>query len=232
VNRGPDSRRTIDLLLGLPDARFIRGNHDDIFDQILSGAAYAPNASKGDPRLAFRWFMQYGLDRTLLSYGADLIDLDRLTQRPSAAGLSELLRCVPQAHRQFIHNLPASIDEPDLFVRHGKWDIDSPDALPIGGAIGAELPPATRSILLWERYTMAEVVAKKAWRRIGYFGHTPVELYEPLLKNGELRPIVGPKIVLVDTACAVSPMGRLTAYCHETRSYIQVDRFGEPVDPS
>ena len=34
VNRGPDARGVIDLLLSLTNARFVRGNHDDIFDRV------------------------------------------------------------------------------------------------------------------------------------------------------------------------------------------------------
>ena len=35
VNRGPESRGVVDLLLTLQNAKFIRGNHDDLLDQIL-----------------------------------------------------------------------------------------------------------------------------------------------------------------------------------------------------
>lgn len=228
VNRGPDSRRVIDLLLTLSGARFIRGNHDDIFDQILHGTCYAPKGSDANPLLAFLWFMQHGLDRTLLSYGVDPIDLDRLVQRPSADRLASVLRCVPAAHREFIRTLPAFIDEPDLLLLHGKWDIDDPAESPgLSDQLGRNL--AKRQSLLWERYEINEVVAIKRWRRVAYFGHTPVDNYEPLLKNSELRPVVGPKIVLLDTGCAVSPFGRITAFCHEMRSYIQVDRSGKTV---
>ncbi len=49
VNRGPDSRGVIALLMSLPNARFVRGNHDDVFDQVLSGVSYA-----GEPGEEFR----------------------------------------------------------------------------------------------------------------------------------------------------------------------------------
>ena len=54
VNRGPDSRGVIDLLLTLRDARFCRGNHDDIFDMVLTGESFAPNAAMGQRTVAFR----------------------------------------------------------------------------------------------------------------------------------------------------------------------------------
>src|SRR5438128_3922308 len=71
VNRGPDSKGVIDLLLSLNGAKFVRGNHDDIFDQVLNGKSYAGNASNGDRMVAFQWFMEHGLDTTFTSYGVD-----------------------------------------------------------------------------------------------------------------------------------------------------------------
>src|SRR5947208_13784829 len=68
VNRGPQSKGVIDLLLTLKNARFIRGNHDDIFDQVIHGHSYAPNASNGDRVLAYKWFTEHGLIEPLLSY--------------------------------------------------------------------------------------------------------------------------------------------------------------------
>ena len=55
VNRGPDSRGVIDLLLSLQDegrAKFVRGNHDDIFDMVLSGQTYAYHPDARSPLAA------------------------------------------------------------------------------------------------------------------------------------------------------------------------------------
>src|SRR5689334_9048663 len=71
VNRGPDSRGVIDLLLSLPDAGFVRGNHDDVFDLVLHGSCYDTHGSAPDAGSAFAWFVNHGLDNTLTSYGAD-----------------------------------------------------------------------------------------------------------------------------------------------------------------
>src|SRR5579884_585200 len=60
VNRGPDSRRVIDLLLTLPRATFLRGNHDDVFDLILHGDCYMCHPDGPNPVAAFAWFMQHG----------------------------------------------------------------------------------------------------------------------------------------------------------------------------
>ena len=66
VNRGPDSRGVIDLLLSLSGAAFVRGNHDDILDIILHGEGYCDHPTGIDAVGAFRWFMQHGLGETLL----------------------------------------------------------------------------------------------------------------------------------------------------------------------
>jgi hypothetical protein len=44
-------------------------------------------------------------------------------------------------------------------------------------------------------------------------------------------PIAGNQVVLIDTGCALSQAGRLTAYCVEQRRYVQADRFGKIVKP-
>src|SRR5882762_8574379 len=122
VNRGPESKGVIELLLTLKNARFIRGNHDDIFDQVIHGHSYAPNASKGDRSIAFKWFTEFGLIETLLSYGVSNSEIAKAYQRPQS--LDYLLSPIPKSHIDFIHSLPPVIEEDDFFVAHGKWEID------------------------------------------------------------------------------------------------------------
>jgi hypothetical protein len=81
-------------------------------------------------------------------------------------------------------------------------------------------------LLLWGRFELDEIARPKAWRRTGYFGHTPVECYPSLLPLGQPLPIRAPGIVLLDTAVALSRFGRLTAFCHETGGFLQTDHFG------
>src|SRR5689334_4416759 len=116
VNRGKDSRGAIDLLLSLTNARFIRGNHDDVFDQILHGMSYAENPSRGDRFLAFQWFLEHGLFDTLTSYGATQDMIYRVITRRSREALAEVTDVIPPAHKQFIRNLPVYIEDGDLFV--------------------------------------------------------------------------------------------------------------------
>jgi serine/threonine protein phosphatase 1 len=118
------------------------------------------------------------------------------------------------------------IEREDFFVAHGKWD---PDELS-EPSIDAKLKTtAARRKLLWGRYETDEIPRLKAWRRTGYFGHTPVDGYPALHKGFPFLPIVANKIVLLDTAAALRPEGRLTAFCHDINSFIQAERDGRIV---
>ena len=94
-----------------------------------------------------------------------------------------------------------------------------------------------RHPLLWGRFEQSQIGRVKAWRRTGFFGHTPVSNYEMLMRTQQqtdrlqMLPVVGPNIVLLDTAAALGLDGRLTAMCVETRNYLQVDHFGRLVAP-
>jgi serine/threonine protein phosphatase 1 len=228
INRGSDSRKVIDYLLGLEGARFCRGNHDDVFDQILNGKSFAGKTSEEDHLAAFQWFMQYGLDQTLLSYGAEQEKLLEVNARPTARGVRELTDLVPEEHRRFIRRLPAVIEEKDFFVAHAKWEPGETTEPSIAQRL--QKSEALRQEIIWRRFTAEEVKRQKAWGRTGYFGHTPVQNYLAGGADAENVPVVGPNVVLLDTACALISEGRLTAYCVEEQRYVQVDRAGKVVD--
>ncbi len=225
VNRGPDSRGVVELVMRLPNARFIRGNHDDIFDEVLHGVSYADNASQGDALVAFSWFMNHGLASTLLSYGVDDEELDVGQRCPSPKRVENLLAAVPESHRDFIFNLPPVIEEADFFVAHARWH---PEDLTASPSIAEQLAidPSRRHQLLWDRFERDEIGHIKAWDRRGYFGHTAVDCYPSLLGDKGLVPLVGDKIVLLETGIALSADGRLTAFCHETGRFLQTSRAG------
>jgi len=226
VNRGPESKGVIELLLTLKNAKFIRGNHDDIFDQVISGQSYAPNASKGDRAVAFKWFTEYGLVETLASYGIVNSQIAKVYQRPQL--VNEIALSIPQSHITFIHNLPPVIEEDEFFVCHGRWEPTDFDQSPgIAEQLTTDLNRRHR--LLWGRFSDVELAAAKAWNRVGYFGHTPVDNYPALLANRDPVPLRGTKIVLLDTAAALLPNGRLTAFCHEKQMCLQADRQGKLV---
>jgi len=233
VNRGPDARKVLELLLSLTTAKFVRGNHDDIFDLVLHGQSYADNATEGNRLAAFSWFMNYGLDHTLVSYGADLAELHHLARHPSVTRLEQLVTVVPDDHRTFVRNLPGLVEYDDVFVVHAKWSIHDPSELP-SLAVRLATHAALRHKVIWGRYTLQEIVAPKQWMRTGFFGHTPVTHYLPTadphaIQPDSVVPLTGPNIVLVDTAAALSARGRLTAYCVETHQFVQADHFGKLV---
>ena len=227
VNRGPDSKGVLDLLLSLKDARFVRGNHDDVFDHVLHNLSYCGEPGEDYREACFKWFMQHGLDKTFVSYGASESELKNILRRSTPRALDDLAAQVPAAHRQFIRNLPPVIESADLFVAHAKWDIHTATEKPsIADRLAAS--ERLRYPLLWGRYRLDEIEADKPWSKTGYFGHTPVDSY---IESADLLPVPGPRIVLLDTAAALVAHGRLTAYCHETGSFVQVDQAGKIVMP-
>jgi hypothetical protein len=232
VNRGPDSKGVIDLLLSLGSGtKFVRGNHDDIFDQVLNSNFYAENGSMGDRMVAYQWFMDHGLDNTFMSYGVDAAALEACANWPTSERLEAIVGAVPEAHRKFVRELPPVIEEDDIFVAHAKLDPYETDALPNIAKQLADDAQA-RHRLLWGRFSEDEIGQAKAWRRTGYFGHTPVYSYAASQKTGELLmlPIAGNKIVLLDTGVGLGATGRLTAFCADNHTFVQVDHFGKVVE--
>jgi hypothetical protein len=225
VNRGPGSPQVIDRVLSLSRATCLRGNHDDIFDLVLHGECYSCNQNAPDSISAFGWFMQHGLAETLMAYGADFAELEHLQLHPNADKLAKLLTIVPERHRQFIHDLPAVLEHPDIFVSHAMWDVDTSDSTPdIGSQLRSDA--RLRHQILWGRFSGEQIQRTKRWKRTGYFGHTPVVNY---LDSDDFVPLDGSQIVLLDTAVALHPLGRLSAVCADTRQILQTDRGGEKI---
>lgn len=226
VNRGPQSRGVIDLLLSLKNAKFIRGNHDDVLDQILHGLAYSENASHGDRFLAFQWFLEHGLLETLHSYGATMSMIGRVVSQRNLESINAIVDLFPPAHRNFIRTLPVYLEDDDLFLIHGKWPIRQRECPK--DVLNGQLPPGElRHQILWGRYTDAELRRKQAWPKRGFFGHTPVPTYPG--HETDYKPIIVNNLHLIDTAAALSPVGRLTAMCAETSQLIQADPQGKIV---
>lgn len=229
VNRGPDARRVIELLLTLDNARFARGNHDDVLDLILSGLWEGGEEDAYDPLAACNWFLKHGLADTVLSYGIASDDLDWHRYHPSPDLLELIRSAIPYEHKQFIRNLPMRIDEPDALVMHAFWPPEEPND---PATLDRRLDDAeTRHRVVWERYRPQQILASKPWTRPMFVGHTPVTNYPHAMRNDDNFPIRGPMITLLDTAAALGPGGRLSAVCIETADILQVDRHGQPVDP-
>lgn len=92
IDRGPDSagvvERAMQLARALPDTRFLMGNHEEVFLKALGG----------DDR-ALRFLCRFGGRETILSYGLDEADYDRLSYEEL---MSVLLDLIPAEHRDFL----------------------------------------------------------------------------------------------------------------------------------
>ena len=215
INRGPNSKGVIDLLLSLDNASFIRGNHDDIFDLVLHEDCYICDDTGPDAISAFKWFSHHGLMSTLQSYGLDYAEVESVVKRPSLPRLRQLVSVVPDAHRKFVRTLHPYLEFDDMFVVHAMWDPDLADDFePL--ASNARM----RHRLLWGRYSGDELRRAKRWRRTGYFGHTPVMNYGLT----ESVPVRGPKIVMLDTGAALGSAGRLSAVSPQRRTHPERSR--------
>ena len=232
VNRGPDSRGVVDLLLNLQlagVARFVRGNHDDILDIILHNQSLGCHPDACNPVAAFTWFVNYGLENTLYSYGVDMLDVEWARHHPTEASIGRLFEPIPADHRAFFRSLPAVIEEPDLFVAHAMWHPDDADEdPPIADRLAGDAD--LRHRVLWGRFVAYDITRRKRWRRTGYFGHTPVEAFGRVLTEGRNVPVSKPGIVLLDTGAALSANGRLSAVCADSGETIQVNRSGDLVE--
>ncbi len=135
VDRGPDSRSVIDLLIGANTAgrnwTMIMGNHDRYFTRFMADATVHDPATRDDlfwlnPRL--------GGDKTLLSYGVDAADGDPIDSVHAAA-----LATVPAAHVEFLQARPRSHAAGDLLFVHA------------GIRPGVPVNEQTENDLLWIR---------------------------------------------------------------------------------
>jgi serine/threonine protein phosphatase 1 len=228
VNRGKESRGVIDLLLSLDNARFIRGNHDDVLDQILHGASYAENPSRGDRFMAFQWFLEHGLFETLQSYGVTRDQIGQVFARRNAQSLEPIIDRFPIEHRMFIRSLGVFIEDDDLFVVHGKWPMKETATPAMLLGEGSMPIPAMRHEMLWGRFTDAELHRAKPWPKTGFFGHTPVPTYRGHEDN--CSPIICARMILLDTAAALCAHGRLTAMCAESGDLVRADPAGKLVE--
>src|SRR5690606_1076938 len=137
-------------------------------------------------------FLEHGLDKTLLSYGADPALIERYIERPSEKLIPDLIAGVPESHRRFFRQLPPVIDEHDFFMAHASWPTDEKTELPaVSTRVRAD--SRLRHEVLWGRLTADDMARRKAWRRTGFFGHSPVGNYTTAHGSGDL-PLVGPQI--------------------------------------
>lgn len=225
INRGPDSRGVVELLLSLRNGRFARGNHDDVFDQILNNASLLLPDTAPDPSGMYRQFCDHGLVQTLESYGLSTAEIARPFQTNRPESVRAIAERIPMSHRDFFRRLPGFIEDHDFFLVHGRWPTNqtwTPAMAP-----RQPLALSVRREMLWGRFSEAELAATPRWDKPGFFGHTPVQTYPG--HEHSAAPIRSDKLTLLDTAVALAVGGRLTAACVESTQILQVDRESQVV---
>lgn len=206
-DRGPDSKGVVDFILSKNNIRCVRGNHDDVFDCIINGRPTPDGDCQGGsaPLESLAWFLSFGMKQTLASYG--IYQEDIMAGSRSIPALKQMCAKIPQEHKDFYANLPLNIDTPDFLVVHAAL-------VPQTGLKDAMEYKVHRQAMLWGRFNPNDLLTEKAWKKIGYFGHTPTTSY------GSSDPIFSNDIVLVDTGGVFN--GKLSAVCHETKEVFTV----------
>lgn len=243
VDRGENSRDVVDIVMNLQNATCVRGNHDDVFDLVINGfSPYAEKKNHEDLN-QYLWFCNFGLIDTLMSYDIKMADImllaeyagdlnhpydDNLTKAYDL--LNQFRAKIPKTHKEFFKNLPLVNEQKDFFVihayfpHHGTEGTTDEEGKLLTIAEWLAKRPAFCSEALWGRFNKYDLNSERAWKKTGYFGHTPTKHYT----GKEYIPVKGNKLVLVDTGSFI-PEGRVTAFCHETGEYIQVDESGDMV---
>lgn len=196
VDRGPDSKRVVEIVLQLERdgrGRAVLGNHDDFLLSALAwyrpdlfpagseqaiAAARTAYSDAPEQRLVL-WLGQGGVE-TLQSYHLHPGDPSRYE--------------LPRAHVAFLMRLPLALTVGPAVVTHA-WA--PPDAIANALKFGSEawrISESDRHELLWRR-----VRPEPQYLGLHVFGHTPREA--PVIRNNAVN---------IDTACAYG--GSLHAY--------------------
>jgi serine/threonine protein phosphatase 1 len=149
VDRGPDSKGVLDLLVNLQKKTHrmltLAGNHDvGLLEFLATGDGYG-------------LFARNGGRQTALSYG---IDIDFNDPGSVAAGRKALAEAVPQAHVEFLRGLRRSMVFGDFFFCHA------------GIRPGVDLDRQDPDDLIWIRWEFLE--NPHLHPKIIVHGHTPV----------------------------------------------------------
>jgi serine/threonine protein phosphatase 1 len=161
IDRGPDSRSTIDLLIRRArrgNAVFLKGNHEAFLDEVLR-----------DPSRIADWLQVGGL-QTLMSYGlSPSSSPDDEEQRALVRGLA---RAMPPLHREFLKRLRLTFTCGDFFFVHA------------GVRPGTPLSEQREADLLWIREQFLH--SKKNFGKYVVHGHTPVRSAEILANRANI----------------------------------------------
>jgi serine/threonine protein phosphatase 1 len=153
LDRGPDSKRVVDLVLGMRghpefEVRALKGNHEEALLHFLE-----------DPPFGAQW-MEHGGGPTLVSYGVQPPPT-RTDNDAWAKTAEELKAAIPEAHMSFFRELELMVTVGDYAFVHA------------GVRPGVPLDQQVERDLLWIRQ---EFIAEKGPHpKVIVHGHTPNE---------------------------------------------------------
>jgi serine/threonine protein phosphatase 1 len=160
VDRGPDSRGVLDLLLQIKprdtDLHFLKGNHESALLQFLKDPGF------------FRLWRRYGAMQCLQSYGVD-VPLDE-DDAAFEAARDALVAALPEEHVQFLENLEVSFELGDYFFVHA------------GIRPGIPLHRQSEEDLLWIREEF--LTSAMNFGKVIVHGHTPT--LEPTVRANRI----------------------------------------------
>jgi serine/threonine protein phosphatase 1 len=155
IDRGPESRCVVDLLLGaLPtgfDTHFLKGNHEEMMFEFLE-----------DPSSLGYWLGNGGA-ATLESYGVDVTGLRRDAAKPEA-WRDAFLSALPEQHRRFFESLELTASFGDYLFVHA------------GIRPGVPLKAQNPQDLLWIRGEFLR--SEEDFGKVVVHGHTPKDAPE------------------------------------------------------
>ncbi len=175
VDRGLDSKGVIDRLLEDPlpgfERVFLKGNHEDALLKFLD-----------EPEFGTDWKYYGGLE-TLMSYGVKALPLK---DEPDAfvAARDEFVTKLPEAHLEFLRNLPLMHVEGDYFFAHA------------GARPGIALEAQSGEDLMWIREDF--LWSDADFGKVVVHGHTPEE--QPVERANRIGVDTGAYITGVLTA--------------------------------
>ncbi|WP_254444563.1 metallophosphoesterase family protein [Ruegeria arenilitoris] len=160
VDRGPDSRGVLDLLIeGKREGRnwvMLLGNHDRMFSYFMCDYP----VHDAHLLVGYHWFHErLGGIQTMESYGISVSDQDRLYEVHARA-----VETVPQDHVAFLRDLPLYHREDELLFVHA------------GIRPGVELADQSEEDLVWIRQEFLANARSYPWLVV--HGHTPVQTAE------------------------------------------------------
>ena len=150
IDRGHDSRRVVDMVLGdLPagfGAHFLKGNHEAIMLDFLD-----------DPSYLGHWLAN-GADATFRSYGLDVAELVGRGAGPEVWRRA-FLASLPETHRDFFEALELAVSFGDYFFVHA------------GVRPGVPLEAQDPNDMIWIRGPFLQ--SEDDFGKIVVHGHTP-----------------------------------------------------------